>query len=131
VRANQYLPQVKAILTELGVPEDLAYIPLIESGYQPLVKSSSGQAGLWQLSPSIARSYGLIVTDVLDERLEVDASTRAFARHIFQLYRSTGSWDRAIASFSPADNYLAQLTAGITIAKNPRAYGFSVDLPNI
>lgn len=100
VRANQYFPQVASILTGERVPEDLAYIALIESGFQPSAKSSSGEAGLWQLSRSTARTYGLTVTSQVDDRVNIHESTRAFARYMDNLYRRFGSWELAIMAYA-------------------------------
>ncbi|MCP4395798.1 MAG: lytic transglycosylase domain-containing protein [bacterium] len=131
LRANSYFPRVISILADEGVPEFLAYMALLESGYQPEARSSSGKAGLWQLSSSIARQYGLHVGGSYDERLQVHASTRAFARYMSQLYRQSGNWVRAIAVFSPDRDYPARLNAARRIAENPRQYGFNVDLHNM
>ncbi len=156
VRANQYFPQVMSLLNAEGIPEDIAYIALIESGFQPSAKSSSGDTGLWQLSRSTARSYGLSVTSRTDDRADIQSSTRAFARYMSDLYRRFGSWELAIMaydvgertlqntinrlgsydlhrmeSYSPGRTYLAKLAAGIAIAKNPISYGFDIDLGNV
>ena len=157
MRANRYFPQVTAILAEEGVPEELAFVALIESGYQPSVTSQSGKAGLWQLSKSVARNYGLRVTSSDDERLHIDASTRIFARYLSDLYEQFGSWEVALLGYQvgeqrlqraiertgttdpqiifqqvgQARTYFARLTAARLISTNPRAYGFDVTLPNI
>lgn len=160
LRANQYFSQVTSTLFAEGVPEDLAYIALIESGYQPSAKSSSGKAGLWQLSPSVAKSYGLNVGTNNDERLHITRSTRAFAQYMSHLHNKFGSWELAIiaygvgeqtlqntinrvglrdpqvikeriGSYSPEIAFLARVVAGMNIAKNPKAYGFDIELPNI
>ena len=108
LRANSYFPRVMSILASEGVPDFLAYVALLESGYQPEARSFSGKAGLWQLSPSIARQYGLRVNGAYDERLQVQASTRAFARYITQLYHRYGSWERAVAAYSTEQDYWAR-----------------------
>ncbi len=160
LRANQYFPQITSILFAEGVPEILAYVALIESCYQPSAKSSSGKAGLWQLSASVARSYGLVVNSRNDERLHITLATRAFARYISDLHNRFRSWELAImaygvgekalqntidrvgshdpqvlkeriGTFSTEMTFLARVAAGMVIAKNPKAYGFDVDLPNI
>ncbi len=160
IRANQYFPIVTPILSAHGVPEDLAYVALIESGFQPSVVASSGKAGLWQLPRSIALSYGLEVNSGKDERKDIEAATRAFARYISYLHRRFGSWDLAILGYEMGEQqlqnmvnqmgsyaiqditqqlgryprereFLAKLAAVITIANNPRAYGFDVEIPNI
>lgn len=150
VRANQHFPQVTSILVHEGVPEELAYLALVESGYQPSARSSSGEVGLWQLSKSVARSYGLTVSTSSDERLSVSKSTRAFARYMKDLRQQFGSWELAILAHhlgrdalrgamnytgssdpqvladysSAARSYLSTLAASMVIARNPAAYGF-------
>ena len=131
LRADSYFPQVTSILSDEGVPEALAYVALLESGYQPEARSSSGRAGLWQLSPSIAREYGLQVSALSDERLQVHASTRAFARYVSQLYQQYGSWGKVLDVFSLDSGYLARLFAAGRIANNPWQYGVYVDLHNM
>jgi len=160
LRANQYFPRVTSLLSASGVPEDLAYVALIESGFQPSIMVSSGKAGLWQLSNTIARSYGLAVSSNRDERNDIEPATRAFARYISDLRRRFGSWELAILGYemgeqhlqntiarmgssdlqsiqqqlarsAPEGEFLTKLAAAITIAQNPRAYGFDVDLPNL
>ncbi|PID55894.1 hypothetical protein CSB45_13825 [candidate division KSB3 bacterium] len=128
LRADKFFPQVTSILADEGVPEVLAYVALLESGFQPEAISASGRAGLWQLSSSIARRYGLCVTRTDDERLCVDVSTRAFARYMAQLYRQYGHWGQAIAALSPRQDYLARFLAAVRIANAPRDYGFCLDL---
>lgn len=132
LRADRYFPQITSILAAEGVPGYLAYIALLESGYQPLAISSFAEkAGLWQFSTSLARRYGLRVSSLVDERFNIDASTRAFARYMTHLYRQFGSWELAIIRFSPERDYLAKLVAATNIANAPRLYGFYVDLPNM
>ena len=159
IRANQYFPIVTSILSSSGVPKDLAYVALIESGYQPSIVASSGEAGLWQFSRSLARSYGLEVSSQKDERKDIQASTRAFARYISRLKERFGSWELAILGYemgeqslqrminragtydlqgvkqslgssSRVQEFLAKLTAAMMIAKNPKAYGFDVSPSN-
>jgi len=159
IRANQYFPTVASILSARNVPKELAYVALIESGFQPSIVASSGEAGLWQLSRSIARSYGLEVNSHKDERKDIGASTQAFARYISNLHERFGSWELAIVgyklgernlqnlitragSYEPQDikrqlgsysrerEFLAKLAAAVTIAKNPKAYGFDVNPPD-
>jgi hypothetical protein len=160
LRADRYFPTVTAILANDGIPEEVAYVALIESGFQPAVVSSDGRVGLWQLSRSVARSYGLRVSSGADERKEVEASTRAFAQYLAHLHRQFGDWglailaceigerdvrrainrvgshelryfDSAFGRYADERTFLARLLAAMTIARNPRAYGFDVTLSNL
>lgn len=130
-RANQYFPQVASILRSYGVPPEIAYIALIESGFQPNALSSSGRAGLWQLSAAQARQYGLRVSSGRDERFSIDASTHAFARYISSLYQHAGTWRLAVISHSSRQDYLSKLIAAMVIANDPQTYGFSAYTPNL
>jgi len=87
-RANLYIPYIKPILEEYNLPEELALLPLIESGFNPFAVSRSGAGGIWQLMPSTARRYGLRVERDIDERFDLLRSTRAAARYLRDLYRS-------------------------------------------
>lgn len=160
LRADQYFPTVASLLSANGVPDDLAYFALLESGFQPDAAGPSDTAGLWQLSRSVAQRYGLEVSARRDERKEVEASTRAFARYMSDLYSRFGSWELAIIGYeigeqrlqtminqagtydaqsvrryigqsSQEGTVLAKLAAAILIAQNPATYGFDVQLPNI
>ncbi len=132
LRADQYFPHVTSLLASERVPEFLAYIALIESGYQPSAKSSADEAGLWLLSRATARQYGLRVNASVDERFQIDASTRAFARYMKELYGRFGSWERAITGYAPTErDFLAKLHAAIAIANEPQAYGFHLNLPHL
>ncbi|GAK49676.1 transglycosylase SLT domain-containing protein [Candidatus Moduliflexus flocculans] len=130
-RANQYFPQVASILRSYGVPPEIGYIALIESGFQPNAASSSGRAGLWQLSVAQARQYGLSTSAGRDQRFSIEASTYAFARYISSLYQRAGTWRLAVISHSPQQDYLAKLIAAMAIAGDPQAYGFNVYTPNL
>jgi soluble lytic murein transglycosylase-like protein len=154
LRANQYVPIVTSILSNYGVPQELAYVALIASGFQPTIKDSSGKVGLWQLSSSVAKRYGLDVNSKRDERKDVEASTRAFARYINDLYDRFGSWGLAIMAYemgeqnlqrainragsydiymvrrqvgtsSRAGTFLPKLAAAIEISRQPEEYGFT------
>lgn len=154
LRARQYYPVVSSILASHGVPEQLAYVGLVASGYQPAVRdAASGKVGLWQLSAEVARRYGLRVNSNTDERKDIEASTTAFARYVRDLERRFGSWDLAVMAYemgeqklqrainragmydanevrryvgttSPEGAFLPKLAAAILIAKEPETFGF-------
>jgi len=130
-RANQYFPQVASILRSYGVPPEIGYIALIESGFQPNAVSSAGRAGLWQLSVAQARQYGLRSSAGRDERFSVEASTDAFARYMSALYQQSGTWRLAVIRHASQQDYLSKLFAAMAIASDPQAYGFNVYTPNL
>jgi membrane-bound lytic murein transglycosylase D len=79
-RVEALRPQLEPILHEEGIPEELLAVVLIESGGQQEALSRKGALGLWQLMPETARRYGLVVTPEVDERVDVQKSTRAASR---------------------------------------------------
>ncbi|PIP91880.1 MAG: hypothetical protein COW01_11885 [Bdellovibrionales bacterium CG12_big_fil_rev_8_21_14_0_65_38_15] len=91
------------ILKEHGLPTDLFYVGLIESGYNTKIKSSAGAAGPWQFMPKTARHYGLRVDSQVDERWNIYKSTHAAARYFSDLYNIFGSWELAMAAYNAGE----------------------------
>jgi len=98
-RSGQYIDEVVRILTEEGVPSELAYLPHLESGYNPRAVSKVGAKGLWQFMESTGKLY-LRVNDVVDERLDPYISTRAAARFLTDARATLGSWPLAISAYN-------------------------------
>jgi membrane-bound lytic murein transglycosylase D len=96
---NRYSKEIRKILKEEGVPEDLYYICIAESMLQPLV-SPAGAAGYWQFLAGTAREYGLVVDNEVDERYNIEKSTRAAAAYFKKAYAEFGSWTMAAASYN-------------------------------
>lgn len=98
-RANRWLPEFKQIFQEEGVPEDLVYLGLIESGFQNVV-SPANAAGFWQFLSSTGEEYGLIVDGEVDERYHPVKSARAAAQYLASAKEEFGSWTLAAASYN-------------------------------
>ncbi|GEM_PF-857624 len=106
-----FLPEIKEIFKEEGLPDDLALLPIIESGCNPSAVSRAGAAGLWQLMPSTARLFGLKVNSYIDERFDFEKSTRAAAKYLKHLYSKFGRWDLAIAAYNAGPKKIENLIA--------------------
>ena len=147
-RSTHYLPMIKEIFQEDGLPEDLAYLAMVESGFNNKAYSPAGAAGMWQFIKGTGLRYGLVIQDDVDERLDPEKSTRAAAKYLLDLYKQFGSWYLAAASYNCGEmrvqrelnksnhhnfwelsanhclptetqNYVPQIIAATIIAKNP------------
>ena len=98
-KAQKWFPYIEPILKKEGVPDDFKYVAVIESHLSNAV-SPAGAAGFWQLVPSTARHYGLIVNDNVDERLEVEKSTHAACKLIKYAYSIFKNWTLTAAAYN-------------------------------
>jgi len=115
-RSGRYLGMIRETLRGQGLPLDLAFTAMIESGYDPLAVSRAGAKGLWQFMAKTARRYGLRVDQWVDERLDPERSTVAAAAHLRDLYTQFGSWTLAQAAYNAGE---------LTVARAVRATGSS------
>ncbi len=151
-RGQRYLPMIREIFRQEGLPEDLAFLALVESHFRPDARSRAGAVGLWQFIRSTARMSGLRVDWWVDERLDPEASTRAAALHLRELYERFGDWNLALAAYnagpgavsraisrrgsrsywdlmtagelrSETCRYVPKFYAAVAIARDPEAYG--------
>ena len=154
-RKERYAPLIERILNECGVPEDLIYLAMIESGFNLRAYSSQRAAGPWQFIPETGRRYGLVVNHWVDERRDIEKSTIAAARYLQALFNQFDCWYLAAAGYNAGENridrlikkhntndfwrlrtyntlpretreYVPQLIAAAIIAKNPKRYGITV-----
>jgi hypothetical protein len=152
-RSARYLPMIKRIFQEAGLPEDLAYLAMIESGFNPKAYSPAAASGMWQFIRGTGQRYGLSIDRYVDERRDPEKSTRAAAKYLLDLYKQFGSWYLAAASYNCGEarvqrelnqsnhknfwelsanqclptetkNYVPQMIAATIIAKNPKKFGF-------
>ncbi|MFQ5568704.1 MAG: LysM peptidoglycan-binding domain-containing protein [Rhodothermales bacterium] len=123
-RADTYFPMIEQIFQEEGVPDELKYLALVESGLNPRARSWARAVGMWQFVSATGRAYGLQVTSWVDERMDPEQATRAAARHLKDLYEMYGNnWHVAMAGYncSPRCIKRAIRKAGGTVA-NPPSY---------
>src|SRR6266851_867165 len=154
-RSGRYLPMILDIFKEKGLPEELVFTAMIESGFNPVAVSRAGAKGLWQFMAPTARLYGLRVDRWLDERLDPEKSTVAAANYLRDLYTVFGSWDLAQAAYNAGEmkviraikgtgtrdfwsltnsrllrdetkNYVPAIHAVTIISQEPEQYGFAV-----
>ena len=148
-RSKRYTPMMKRILKEYDLPEDLIYLSLIESGYNPHAYSWARAMGLWQFISSTGRSYGLDRSWWYDERKDPIKSTHAACQFLRDLYKQFGSWELAMAAYNGGPgrvsrtikqqktidfwkmklkrqtmDYVPLIMAAAIIGKNPEKYGF-------
>ncbi len=156
VRSGRYVPMMREILREHGLPQDLVYLALIESGFNPKAFSRARASGPWQFISPTGKKYGLRINRWIDERRDPVKSTHAAAKYLKDLYGMFKTWPLAMASYNAGEgrirralrktrtkdfwelrktrrihretrNYVPKFMAAILIAKDPEKYGFQVE----
>ena len=157
-RSHRYIPKMKAVLKKNGLPTDLAYIAMIESGFSAHAISSAKAVGYWQFMSATGKRYGLKKKWWLDERRDFYKSTKAASNYLSDLYRIFNSWYLTASAYNMGENrlirlikkhktrnywklsrkrdfpketkqYIPKLIAAVIIAKSPKLYGFHKTKP--
>ncbi len=152
-RSSRYLPLMQGVLQDKGLPQDLAFVAMIESGFSSHATSQASAVGYWQFIKETANRYGLTTNWWLDERRDFTKSTHAAARYLGDLYKIFGAWYLTAAAYNMGEGrlqrlirkhgttnfwelarksdfpketseYIPKLIAAILISKAPRLYGF-------
>ena len=151
-RSGKYIPLMSKILIQYGIPADMVYLPLIESGFNCKAYSWARASGPWQFIASTGRLYDLERNWWYDERRDFVKSTHAAARFLKHLYEKFGSWELALAAYNggpgrvekaikrqrtdnfweldlrkQTEDYVPFYMAATIIAKQPELYGFHID----
>jgi membrane-bound lytic murein transglycosylase D len=103
-RASIYLPFIKEEVAKRGLPPELAYLPIIESGFQITARSKSGAMGLWQFMMNSISPFNIRVTDLIDERRDFIKSTKGALQKLENEYRQLGCWELTLAAYNSGFN---------------------------
>lgn len=99
-RISLYFPLIEQKLRERGMPDDLKYLAVIESGLRPHARSRTGAAGIWQFMKPTARMFDLKITKTIDQRRDPELSTDAALDYLQYLYDKFGDWALAMAAYN-------------------------------
>lgn len=108
-RTGRYGPMIDAELSRRGMPRDLIYLALIESGLSPTARSHASAVGLWQFMAPTARERGLEISSYVDERMDPVASTHAALDYLEHLHGRFGSWYLAAAAYNTGQGRLGSV----------------------
>jgi membrane-bound lytic murein transglycosylase D len=155
VRGGRYLPRIREVFHSEGIPQDLAYVALVESAFKTGALSRAKAKGVWQFMPATGKRFGLKQDWWVDERSNPEKATRAAAQYLRSLYDMFEDWNLALAAYNAGEgrvgrsldrhnvddfwelartrglkretkNYVPMIHAAIVVAKAPEKYGFEV-----
>jgi membrane-bound lytic murein transglycosylase D len=154
-RGGRYLPRIREVFHSEGIPQDLAYVALVESAFKTGALSRTKAKGVWQFMPATGKRFGLKQDWWVDERSSPEKATRAAAQYLRSLYDMFQDWNLALAAYNAGEgkvvrsldrhgvddfweltrtrgltretkNYVPMIHAAIVVAKAPAKYGFEV-----
>ncbi|MFI5227498.1 MAG: lytic transglycosylase domain-containing protein [Gemmatimonadales bacterium] len=131
-RGKSYVPMISTKLAARGMPQELAYLPLIESNYKPTARSRVSAVGLWQFMAGTARTFGLSVGRHSDQRKNPAKETDAALNYLSQLHKQFGSWYLAAAAYNAGPGTIARAmkrVLGRTTGSDADFYRISGHLP--
>lgn len=155
-RGLKYRPMILSVLEDKGVPSEIFYLALIESGFNPHARSRARATGMWQFMRATGRAYGLRQSYYHDDRRDPIQATRAAARHLKDLREEFGSWYLALAAYNAGPrrikgairrggtrnfwklakkrvlpretmNYVPKFLAATIIGRDPKKFGFEIN----
>lgn len=154
-RSARYIPMMKAAFRERGMPDELTYIAMIESGFSPTAFSQASAVGYWQFIRATGKRYNLRIDKFVDERRDPILSTQAAASYLDSLFSIFGDWHLSLSAYNSGeqrvlramrkyhtrdfwdlarirkalpnetDNYVPKYIAAVRIAQDPEKYGFT------
>jgi membrane-bound lytic murein transglycosylase D len=155
-RGQRYLPHIREVFASEGIPQDLAYLAMVESAFRTNAYSRARAKGVWQFISDTGRRYGLQQDWWVDERSDPEKATRAAAAYLKELYGMFGDWNLAMAAYNAGEyniqrgmarykardfwelrktralrretkNYVPLIHAAVVVAKSPEKYGISIN----
>ncbi len=158
-RSGKYMPYIREVLARENLPQELAYLPHVESSFNPKAGSKVGAYGLWQFTKGTAKDY-MVVNSLVDERFDPYIASRAAARFLKGNYQALGSWPLALTAYNygragmvrakneygsyeqifkyysggyfkfAARNFYSEFLAAMRVAKQLEQSGFAQDRPD-
>lgn len=157
-RGQPFIPRIREIFAGYGVPQDLSYLPIVESAFNSTATSRARARGMWQFMAETGKLYGLKQDHFVDERADFEKATHAAAQYLSKLYAMFGDWNLALTAYNAGEgrvqraikrtgtsdfwelregrtfrnetkSYVPLIHAAIIMAKSPETYGIEVSTP--